>query len=125
MGGVSLWAFCTCLAYVALSLRAALSVAIWASGGSLSGLGPLFLGCLGPLVLAAAAKKDKKIGNTQHAVMERWVGHGQPWLFVLGVSYFQQPPLGPAGLPYPSWGGPISSRDGGIPTTPGGSLPPH
>ena len=42
--------------------------------------------------------ENKKIGNTQHAVTERWVGHGQPWLFVLGVSYFQQPPIGPAGL---------------------------
>ena len=24
--------------------------------------------------------ENKKIGNTQHAVTERWVGHGQPWL---------------------------------------------
>ena len=41
--------------------------------------------------------------------MERWVGHGQPWLFVLGVSYFQQPPRA-GGLTYPTQVGVAPSR---------------
>ena len=54
-------------------------------------------------------EENKKIGNTQHAVTERWVGHGQPWLFVLGVSYFQQPPRA-GGLTYPTQVGVAPSR---------------
>ena len=31
--------------------------------------------------------ENKKIGNTQHAVTERWVGHGQPWLTSIPTTY--------------------------------------
>ena len=31
--------------------------------------------------------ENKKIGNTQHAVTERWVGHGQPWLTSMPTTY--------------------------------------
>ena len=58
------------------------------------------------------------------AVTERWVGHGQPWLFVLGVSYFQQPPRA-GGLTYPTQVGVAPSRpEMGVYSTCRGESPP-